>query len=68
MPVCCVVMAHFPKAHLIFSVPVLSLITAGALTLVLLYGGTDVTAARFHQPTSGHFESQGLDARATTNL
>src|ERR1035438_1921407 len=22
MPICCVVMAHFPKAHLIFSVPV----------------------------------------------
>jgi len=33
MPVCCVVMAHFPKAHLIFAVPVLSLITGGVLTL-----------------------------------
>ena len=31
MPVCCVVMAHFPKAHLIFAVPVLSLITGGIL-------------------------------------
>ena len=36
MPVCCVVMAHFPKAHLIFAVPVVSLLTGGALTLALL--------------------------------
>jgi len=34
MPVCCVVTAHFPKAHLIFSVPVVSLITGGVLTLM----------------------------------
>ena len=34
MPVCCVVMAHFPKAHLIFAVPVLGLITGGILTLM----------------------------------
>ena len=34
MPVCCVVMAHFPKAHLIFAVPVVSLIAGGTLTLL----------------------------------
>jgi hypothetical protein len=34
MPVCCVVMAHFPKAHLIFAVPVVSLIAGGILTLM----------------------------------
>ena len=34
MPVCCVIMAHFPKAHLIFAVPVVSLITGGILTLL----------------------------------
>lgn len=34
MPVCCVAMAHFPKAHLIFSVPVVSLI-AGAILVFL---------------------------------
>jgi len=34
MPVCCVVMAHFPKAHPIFAVPVLSLIAGGVLTLL----------------------------------
>lgn len=34
MPVCCVVMAHFPKAHLIFTVPVVSLIAGGILTLL----------------------------------
>jgi len=34
MPVCCAVMAHFPKAHLVFSVPVLSLISGGITTLL----------------------------------
>jgi hypothetical protein len=33
MPICCVVMAQFPKAHLIFGVPVVSLITGGILIL-----------------------------------
>ncbi|HEX5399296.1 MAG TPA: hypothetical protein VFY06_09630 [Verrucomicrobiae bacterium] len=34
MPVCCVVMAHFPKTHPVFAVPVISLITGGILTLL----------------------------------
>ena len=34
MPACCVVMAHFPKARLIFSVPVVSLIAGGVWTLL----------------------------------
>jgi hypothetical protein len=34
MPICCAVMAHRPKAHLIFTVPVLSLIAGGTLTLL----------------------------------
>jgi len=33
MPVCCAVMAHFPKAHMIFAVPVVSLIAGGILIL-----------------------------------
>ena len=33
MPVCSVLMAHFPKAHLLFAIPVLSLIAGGVLTL-----------------------------------
>jgi len=37
MPICCVVMAHFPRAHLVFAVPVVSLILGGALTLILLF-------------------------------
>lgn len=36
MPLCCIVMAHFPKAHLIFAVPVVSLIVGGVLTLTLV--------------------------------
>jgi len=34
MPLCCVIMAHFPKLHLTFAVPVASLITGGVLTLL----------------------------------
>ena len=54
MPACCVVLAHFPKAHLIFAVPVVSLITGGVLTLVLLVEepkapGTANTPAINHQ-------------------
>jgi hypothetical protein len=43
MPLCCVVMAHCPKAHLIFAVPVVSLIVGGVLTLALLGGEPKVT-------------------------
>jgi hypothetical protein len=35
MPLCCAVMAHFPKAHLIFAVPVMCLITGGVLMLAI---------------------------------
>jgi hypothetical protein len=51
MPICSVWMAHFPKAHLLFAVPVLSLIAGGALTLTLVVrsddpkpGGTSYTS------------------------
>jgi uncharacterized membrane protein YdcZ (DUF606 family) len=36
MPLCCVMMAHFPKVHFIFAVPVVSLILGGVLTLAQL--------------------------------
>lgn len=44
MPLCCVIMGHFPKWHLIFTVPVVSLITAGALTLGLVIRSERPTA------------------------
>ncbi len=34
MPVCCLIMAHFPNTRMLFGLPVLSLITGGALTLI----------------------------------
>ena len=34
MPLCCLIMAHLPRLHLIFTVPVVSLLTAGILTLL----------------------------------
>jgi hypothetical protein len=36
MPVCCLAMAHWPKARLAFAVPVLNLILGALLTLILL--------------------------------
>ena len=36
MPLCCVVMAHCPKAHMIFSIPVVSLLLGGALLLLVI--------------------------------
>ena len=33
MPICCVLMAHFPQAHFLFAVPVLSLIAGGVLVV-----------------------------------
>ena len=36
MPLCCVLMAHFPRTRLLFGVPVLSLILGGALTVLSL--------------------------------
>jgi hypothetical protein len=33
MPVCCAVMAHFPRAHYVFAVPVVSLLAASSLTI-----------------------------------
>jgi predicted MFS family arabinose efflux permease len=32
MPLCCLIMAHQPKARLLFAIPVSSLLAAGALT------------------------------------
>jgi len=34
MPLCCVVMAHFPKTRMLFAIPVISLVTGGILTLM----------------------------------
>jgi hypothetical protein len=34
MPLCCLIMAHMPKARLLFAIPVFSLLTGGVLTLL----------------------------------
>src|SRR5436190_23458644 len=39
MPICCLIMAHFPKTHLLFSVPVISLLAGGILTIAALCSG-----------------------------
>jgi len=36
MPICCLLLAHFPRTHLLFSIPVASLLLGGTLTLAAL--------------------------------
>ena len=36
MPLCCGIMAHFPKAQMLFGVPVLSLLLGGSMTVLLV--------------------------------
>lgn len=44
MPICCLIMAHFPKTHLLFSVPVLSLIAGGILTIAAIFSSGNSVA------------------------
>jgi len=39
MPVCCILMAHFPNTRSLFALPVLSLIVGGALTFTAICFG-----------------------------
>jgi hypothetical protein len=41
MPICCLIMAHFPRTQLLFGVPVLSLLLGGALTVLILAKGLE---------------------------
>jgi hypothetical protein len=50
MPLCSILMAHFPKAHMTFAVPVISLILAGAITLVLAHSATTPYKTSITQP------------------
>jgi len=36
MPICCILMAHFPKTRVLFGVPVLSLLLGGVITCLLV--------------------------------
>jgi len=48
MPVCCLILAHFPKAHLLFGIPVLSLVFAGVLTVLALIHTATITFHASH--------------------
>jgi hypothetical protein len=63
MPVCCVVMAHFPKAHLIFAVPVVSLITGGVLTLALLVEEPQAPGTANTQPLTFSLQISGSSSK-----
>ena len=50
MPLCCVLMAHWPKLHLLFSVPVISLVAAAVLTIAAVMNGDN--SGSIHQQLS----------------
>ena len=58
MPLCCLIMAHFPKLHAVFTVPVVSLLVAGALTFVIVLRAPSPPAPTFtqlnHQLSTDH--------------
>ena len=60
MPVCSVLMAHFPEAHMFFAVPVLSLIAGAVLTLTLVVrsGGPQTPDPAAEAPTSSAINHQ----------
>lgn len=60
MPVCCVLMAHWPKLHLIFSVPVVSLIAGAVLMLLALGHHEPFKIARFDSPMLSRTSNQSL--------
>ena len=67
MPLCCLVLAHFRWLHLIFALPVLSLITGGILMLILVFhSGTGVPPVSFHLEANHFSETQGRPTPATT--
>jgi hypothetical protein len=55
MPVCCLLMAHFPRALPLFGVPVVSLLLGGTLTVIGIAHGIrqPPPAASLHQ-TKGY--------------
>jgi len=46
MPVCCLIMAFFPKALLLFAIPVVTLLTAAALTVASVVSHTSALSSR----------------------
>lgn len=64
MPVCCLLMAHWPKAKAAFAVPVLSLLLAGVLTVVAIIRSNNAspktTADAKPAPASTALAANGL--------
>ena len=60
MPICCLLTAHRPAARLFFSVPVLSLILGGIVTVVGIAGGRGRTPAVSPAPAIAAGQQIGL--------
>lgn len=65
MPVCCVLLAHAPRGHLMFSIPVTSLVVGGVLALRLCLTAPAERPASSSPPvapTAGHSEPSTLNS------
>lgn len=60
MPVCCVLLAHFPRTHALFAVPVVSLLVGAIVTLSLLMN-TPTRQAPAPRPESRISDQSSLD-------
>jgi hypothetical protein len=60
MPLCCLLMAHFPNTRALFAIPVLSLLLAGSLTVA--------TLLRSHAPRSDALTTPGSNAPTVLTL
>jgi len=56
MPLCCLFMAHFPRTHLLFAVPVLSLLLGAVLTVITV---TDHASRFTPHPSPAYAKSYG---------
>ncbi len=69
MPVCCLVMAHFPKAKALFAVPVISLLIAGGFTVAaLVRSASSLGKAAAAMPEHPHAPKDAEADTATTAL
>jgi hypothetical protein len=64
MPLCCLALAHFPKAKALFAVPVISLLIAGGFTVAAIVQSTGVIEKA--TATHAHFVPQDSVSNAAT--
>jgi hypothetical protein len=69
MPLCCLLMAHFPRMRLLFSVPVLSLLLGGTLVMAgLVHPRPPTSPQTFTSDTPAEWFPSNLDYIQSSNF